>query len=88
MFNELRLNLEDDATFYYAIPENLQNEDIEIQKKWINNEDDNEDLEAGIDDEMEKDGSSKSEICVTSVVSKEIEMTPVGNSLSYIISPE
>ena len=61
MFNEMRLNLEDDDTFYHAFPKNLQNEDTE---KLINIEDDNEALEAIVDEEMEKDRLSESEACV------------------------
>ena len=75
----MRLNLTDDDPFYHAFPENLRNEDIEI---WINIKDENEVLEAIFDDEMEKDESSKNETCVTSVVSKDVKMTPVSKSLS------
>ena len=62
---------------------------MRIQKS-INFEDDNEVLEAivdddiddNVDDEMEKDRSSASEACVTPVVTKDVEMTPVGKSFS------
>ena len=73
------MNLADDDPFYHAFPEILLNEDIE---KWINIEDDNEVLGAIVVEKMEKDASGKNEICVASFVSKDVEMTPVGNSLS------
>ena len=79
MFIEMPLYLEDEDPFYHAFPENLQNEDTE---KWINIEDDKKVLEAIIDDEMKKEGSSESEATVTPVVTKDVEMTPVGKSLS------
>ena len=58
---------------------NLQSEDVE---KAINIEDDNEVLEAIVDEKMEKDGSSENEASVAPVVTKDVEMTPIGKSFS------
>ena len=76
MSNEMRLNSADDDPFSIS---NLWNEEIE---NGINIKEDSEVLEPIVDDEMEKDMSGKNELCVTSVVSKDVEMTPFGKSLS------
>ena len=65
MFNEMLLNLEDDGPLYHVFPKNLQNKDTKKSN-----------MEAFVDDKMEKDDSSEIETCLTPVVTKEVEMTP------------